>query len=67
MCARSQFAQCTQHITQCTAVHSAPLTRRAFTAARWQCGLGLADGIVDLVETGTTMRAAGLEEVRLAT
>ena len=25
------------------------------------CGLGLADGIVDLVETGTTMRAAGLE------
>jgi ATP phosphoribosyltransferase len=26
-------------------------------------GLGLADGIVDLVETGTTMRAAGLEEV----
>jgi len=29
------------------------------------CGLGLADGIVDLVETGTTMRAAGLEEVAL--
>lgn len=29
------------------------------------CGLGLADGIVDLVETGTTMRAAGLEEVGL--
>ena len=28
------------------------------------CSLGLADGIVDLVETGTTMRAAGLEEVR---
>jgi len=27
------------------------------------CGLGLADAIVDLVETGTTMRAAGLEEV----
>ena len=27
------------------------------------CGLGLADGIVDLVETGTTMRAAGLEIV----
>merc|ERR1719356_1785147 len=27
------------------------------------CGLGLADGVVDLVETGTTMRAAGLEEV----
>jgi len=27
------------------------------------CGLGLADGIVDLVETGTTMQAAGLEEV----
>lgn len=27
------------------------------------CGLGLADGIVDLVETGTTMRAAGLGEV----
>jgi len=27
------------------------------------CGLGLADGIVDLVETGTTMRAAGLEEI----
>jgi len=26
-------------------------------------GLGLADGIVDLVETGTTMRAAGLEVV----
>merc|ERR1719424_941261 len=24
------------------------------------CGLGLADAIVDLVETGTTMRAAGL-------
>merc|ERR1711933_289049 len=29
------------------------------------CGLGLADGIVDLVETGTTMRAAGLEEVQV--
>merc|ERR1711920_685913 len=27
------------------------------------CGLGLADGIVDLVETGVTMRAAGLTEV----
>eukprot|EP00128_Syssomonas_multiformis_P001406 Colp12_sorted_trinity150504_noHs@36254 len=27
------------------------------------CGLGLADGIVDLVETGDTMRAAGLEVV----
>eukprot|EP00587_Corethron_hystrix_P008822 CAMPEP_0113308818 /NCGR_PEP_ID=MMETSP0010_2-20120614/7116_1 /TAXON_ID=216773 ORGANISM="Corethron hystrix, Strain 308" /NCGR_SAMPLE_ID=MMETSP0010_2 /ASSEMBLY_ACC=CAM_ASM_000155 /LENGTH=293 /DNA_ID=CAMNT_0000163959 /DNA_START=93 /DNA_END=974 /DNA_ORIENTATION=+ /assembly_acc=CAM_ASM_000155 len=27
------------------------------------CGLGLADGIVDLVETGTTMRAAGLEVI----
>ncbi len=27
------------------------------------CGLGLADGIVDLVETGTTMMAAGLEIV----
>jgi ATP phosphoribosyltransferase len=25
------------------------------------CGLGLADAIIDLVETGTTMRAAGLE------
>jgi len=23
------------------------------------CGLGLADGIVDLVETGTTMRVGG--------
>jgi len=27
------------------------------------CGLGLGDGIVDLVETGTTMEAAGLEVV----
>ena len=27
------------------------------------CGLGLADGVVDLVETGTTMKAAGLEIV----
>lgn len=27
------------------------------------CSLGLADAIVDLVETGTTMRAAGLEIV----
>ncbi|XP_004346675.2 ATP phosphoribosyltransferase [Capsaspora owczarzaki ATCC 30864] len=27
------------------------------------CALGLADGIVDLVETGDTMRAAGLEVV----
>ncbi|KAF0684947.1 Aste57867_23104 [Aphanomyces stellatus] len=27
------------------------------------CGLGLADGIVDLVETGTTMKAAGLQMV----
>ncbi|DBA02021.1 TPA: hypothetical protein N0F65_000268 [Lagenidium giganteum] len=27
------------------------------------CSLGLADGIVDLVETGTTMKAAGLELV----
>jgi len=26
-------------------------------------GLGLADAVVDLVETGTTMRAAGLEEI----
>mmetsp|Transcript_51649 Transcript_51649/g.70386 ORF Transcript_51649/g.70386 Transcript_51649/m.70386 type:complete len:186 (-) Transcript_51649:469-1026(-) len=37
-----------------------PLPCPALSAA---CGLGLADGIVDLVETGTTMRAAGLEEV----
>lgn len=29
------------------------------------CGLNLADGIVDLVETGTTMRAAGLAEVAI--
>lgn len=29
------------------------------------CGLGLADAVVDLVETGTTMRAAGLEEVHV--
>mmetsp|Transcript_88161 Transcript_88161/g.176323 ORF Transcript_88161/g.176323 Transcript_88161/m.176323 type:complete len:310 (+) Transcript_88161:41-970(+) len=29
------------------------------------CGLGLADAVVDLVETGTTMRAAGLEEVEV--
>ncbi|EGZ13714.1 hypothetical protein PHYSODRAFT_511531 [Phytophthora sojae] len=27
------------------------------------CSLGLADGIVDLVETGTTMKAAGLEMI----
>jgi len=27
------------------------------------CALGLADCVVDLVETGTTMRAAGLEEI----
>jgi len=27
------------------------------------CGLGLADAVVDLVETGTTMKAAGLEVV----
>merc|ERR1712157_252288 len=27
------------------------------------CSLGLADAVVDLVETGTTMRAAGLEVV----
>jgi len=27
------------------------------------CALGLSDGIVDLIETGDTMRAAGLEEV----
>jgi len=27
------------------------------------CGLGIADAVVDLVETGTTMRAAGLEVV----
>lgn len=27
------------------------------------CGLGLADAVVDLVETGTTMKAAGLEIV----
>lgn len=27
------------------------------------CNLGLADGIVDLVETGTTMHAAGLEAI----
>ena len=29
------------------------------------CGLGLADAVVDLVETGTTMRAAGLDEVEV--
>ncbi|KNC84917.1 ATP phosphoribosyltransferase [Sphaeroforma arctica JP610] len=29
------------------------------------CALGLADGIVDLVETGETMRAAGLEIISL--
>jgi len=27
------------------------------------CGLGLADAVVDLVETGRTMRAAGLEAI----
>ena len=27
------------------------------------CGLGLADAVVDLVETGTTMKAAGLDVV----
>ena len=27
------------------------------------CGLGLADAVVDLVETGTTMKAAGLQIV----
>lgn len=27
------------------------------------CGLGLADGIVDLVETGTTMRVSELVSV----
>ena len=27
------------------------------------CGLGLADAVVDLVETGTTMKAAGLEVI----
>lgn len=27
------------------------------------CGLGLADAVIDLVETGTTMKAAGLEVV----
>lgn len=27
------------------------------------CGLGLADAVVDLVETGTTMKAAGLEKI----
>lgn len=27
------------------------------------CSLGLADGVIDLVETGTTMRAAGLEQI----
>jgi ATP phosphoribosyltransferase len=29
------------------------------------CSLGLADGIIDLVETGTTMRAAGLQKIGL--
>jgi len=28
------------------------------------CALGLADAVVDLVETGETMRAAGLEEIK---
>merc|ERR1719272_249159 len=38
-------------------------TACVFMSTATSCGLGLADAIVDLVETGTTMRAAGLEEV----
>lgn len=37
--------------------------RRISGSVEASCSLGLADGIVDLVETGTTMRAAGLEAV----
>merc|ERR1719310_66939 len=37
--------------------------RRVSGSVEAACGLGLADAVVDLVETGTTMKAAGLEVV----
>ena len=37
--------------------------RRISGSVEVACALGLADGIVDLVETGATMRVAGLEEI----
>ena len=40
-----------------------PAIREISGSVEAACGLGLADAVVDLVETGTTMRAAGLEEV----
>lgn len=40
-----------------------PRVRYVSGSVEAACGLGLADAVVDLVETGTTMRAAGLDVV----
>lgn len=45
------------------APESATSIREISGSVEAACGLGLADAVVDLVETGTTMRAAGLEIV----
>mmetsp|Transcript_2044 Transcript_2044/g.3222 ORF Transcript_2044/g.3222 Transcript_2044/m.3222 type:complete len:311 (-) Transcript_2044:1956-2888(-) len=46
-------------------VEGSPITSIKFVSGSVEaaCGLGLADAVIDLVETGTTMRAAGLEIV----
>ncbi|GMI46126.1 hypothetical protein TrCOL_g12758 [Triparma columacea] len=42
---------------------SSTLVRYVSGSVEAACGLGLADAVVDLVETGTTMKAAGLEVI----
>jgi ATP phosphoribosyltransferase len=56
------------HTTIKYGFHSPPLLvltplRYVSGSVEAACGLGLADAIIDLVETGTTMKAAGLEIV----
>lgn len=53
------------HITQehFKSVQPPPRIRYVSGSVEVACALGLADAVVDLVETGTTMRAAGLDVV----
>lgn len=44
-----------------TAETGETIIKRVSGSVEAACGLGLADAVVDLVETGTTMRAAGLD------
>ncbi|GAB9465032.1 Atp phosphoribosyltransferase [Globisporangium polare] len=59
----TSFPEITEEYFKQFEVDGVPKTKIKYVSGSVEaaCGLGLADGIVDLVETGTTMKAAGLE------